>query len=82
VTRLFMPKKKHAGWSSEFTEPIRLRDGSVISILATAGDLILGLSESRQRAPFWQYAGQLMLAGPKADWPTISNRRASSSPAL
>jgi hypothetical protein len=48
-------------WSRKLIPPLVLKDGRVLETLSDAGDMILGLAEGRQRAPYWRHAAELLL---------------------
>lgn len=57
-----MPAQRPDPWSRKLTEPIVLKDGRKLVTLDDARKLMLGLTERAALWPYWQYAGELVLA--------------------
>jgi hypothetical protein len=48
-------------WTRDLTPPLVLKDGRALKTLCDARDMILGLLEGQQRAPFWRHAADLLV---------------------
>jgi hypothetical protein len=69
-------------WSRKLIPPLVLKDGRVLETLSDARDMILGLLEGQQRAPYWQHAADLLLYAAKNDKDAIDDVRAHLNRAL
>ncbi|HLH12428.1 MAG TPA: hypothetical protein VKV77_11190 [Methylovirgula sp.] len=69
-------------WSLNITEPISLKNKSVLRSLKDAADLLLGLGEACQRSPWYQHAARLLMEAAASGKPgdieeaTVQMRRA------
>jgi hypothetical protein len=54
-------------WTRKLRAPIALKDGTRLTTLSDARDLILSLPEQHDRNPDWQLAGDLLLAASAGD---------------
>jgi hypothetical protein len=62
-------------WSRKFSPRVLLADGRELKTLSDARDLILQLTESQQRAAYWQHAGELLLYAAENDREPIDDAR-------
>jgi hypothetical protein len=69
-------------WTRKLTPPLVLKDGRALKTLSDARDMILGLLEGQQRAPYWQHAAELLLYAVEDDKEEIHDMRAQLMRAL
>lgn len=69
-------------WSRKLIPPLVLKDGRVLETLSDTRDMILGLPEGQQRAPYWQHAAELFLYAAEIEKKAIDDVRAQLSRAL
>jgi hypothetical protein len=69
-------------WSRKLIPPLVLKDGRVLETLSDAREMILGLAEGRQCAPYWQHAAELLLYAAEIEKEAIDDVRAQLNRAL
>src|SRR5580692_11133403 len=63
-------------WSRKISPPLVLKNGRQLQTLSDARDMILGLLEGQQRAPYWQHAADLLVYAAGNDKEAIDGVRA------
>jgi hypothetical protein len=69
-------------WSWKLILPFVLKDARELKTLADARDMIVGLPEGQQRAPYWQYAAELLVYAAEKEKEAIDDVRAQLMRAL
>jgi hypothetical protein len=69
-------------WSRKLIPPVVLNDGRELKTLSDAREMILGLLEGQQRAPYWQHAAELLLYAAENEKEAIDDVRAQLMRAL
>jgi hypothetical protein len=68
-------------WSQKLTPPLVLKDGRLLETLSDARDMILGLAEGRQRAPYWQHGADLLPRTARTDSWAAADAVGAAAPA-
>jgi hypothetical protein len=69
-------------WSRKLIPPLVLKDGRELKTLSDPRDMIVGLPEGQQRAPYWQHAADLLLYAAEIEKEAIDDVRAQLNRAL
>jgi hypothetical protein len=69
-------------WTRKLTQPLVLKDGRELKTISDAREMILGLLEGQQRAPYWRHAAELLLYAAENKKEAIDDVRAQLMRAL